>query len=166
MNQVQLTQVVQEFTEYELDPGKINTKQLHDKLMMIKDTLDLSSPAAILNANAMIASLLQVISFKASKCSYWEGRLESQLEYQRLQAKYKLIEVHKTAETKLTKEALEDQIDLDATVIEIKERYLTAQLGRKFWDRMLTIIEMVAKRVDSAGMQLGVQAKMRPQQGV
>jgi len=155
MNAELLKQVVQEFMEYELDPGKINTKQIYDKLMMIKDTLDLSSPAAILNANAMIASLLQVISFKASKCSYWEGKLKSHLEYECLQQKYKLLDDAKTASIKLTKEELEDKIEMQENVKEISEKLLNAELGRKYWDRMLDILNSIAHRVDSSGMQLG-----------
>jgi hypothetical protein len=165
MNTEQLKKVIQEFMEYELDPGKIDTKKIHDKLMMIKDTIDLSSPAAILNANAAIASLLQVISFKAGKCSYWEGRLKSQLEYQRIQVKYQLLDATKApGGTKMTKEEVEDRVEMDPNVMEIKERLLGAELGRKYWDRMLDILSAVAHRVDSNGMQLGVQAKMKPQQ--
>jgi len=163
MNTEALSQVVNEFLEYELDPGKLNTKKIHDTLMMIKDTLDLSSPANILSANSVMASLVQVISFKANKCSYWEKLIESKLDHERLQAKYRLIEKGKAESVKYTKEYIDDQVELDATVVEIKERYMSAKLGRMFWDRMLDTLSSVSHRVDSAGMQLGVQAKLRPQ---
>lgn len=159
---MELEKVAQEFMEYELDPNKINTKKISETLMLIKDTLSLSSTAEILKANATIASLYQIISFKANRCSYWEQQLKHDLEYLRLQTKYRLLAESRTADSKLTKEALDDKIELDEAVADLSKRVLACELGRKFWDRMLDTLGSVAHRVDSAGMQLGVQAKLSP----
>lgn len=164
---IDLEKITEEFKEYELDPGKIDTKSVYANLMMIKDTLDLSTPAAILQANSTIASLSQVLSFKAARCAYWETKFKDALYHKRIGIKYELLDAAKlaTPPIKLTKEELEDKIEIHDEILKIKDSLLKAELGRKFWDRMLDTLSSVSHRVDSAGMQHGVVAKTRPVQG-
>jgi hypothetical protein len=157
-----LEAMTQEFLEYELDPSKINTKKIHEQLMMLKQTLDLSSTTAVLAANSTVASLNQVLSFKANRCAFWEGTFKHKLEHSRLQTKYSLLDTTRAADNKITKEELADKVELDPAIVELKDKLMSAELGRKFWDRMLDMLNDISKRIDSAGMQLGVQAKLKP----
>jgi len=149
--------IVNEFKNYDLDPGKIKTEKIFGELLSLKQTLDLSTTAHTRTANAFLASLFQVIGYKAGIAHYWERVLEDALKAKKIEVKVRL----RTEGKAFTKEELADAIDADLEVVKLAERLSVAAASRFFWDHVMEMLHEISKRVDSASMSLGVEAKLK-----
>lgn len=162
MATVDVSKITKEFMDFELDPGKLDTNKVHSELLAVRQTVDLSSLVQCRQANALVASLIQVIGFKTARCHYWERVLGDQLKYARLLAKRDAI----TANVKYTGSAaqsasMDETAELNENVMALAEKLSNASAARYFWEHMETMVHDVAKRVDSAAASLGVEAKLK-----
>lgn len=148
--------IVNEFKNYDLDPGKIKTEKIFGELLQLKQTLDLSTIAHTRTANAFLASLFQVIGYKAGISHYWERVLEDALKAKKIEVK---VLIRLRGEVK-TKEELADAIESDLEVVKLAERLSVAAASRFFWDHVMGMLHEISKRVDSASMSLAVESKM------
>ena len=150
-----LQKVVAEFTDYELDPGKIGTKKLLSELLNIKQSLDLSSMEKTRAINSFLSSMFQIVGTKAGMCHYWEAVLQDSLKTKKLEVKLSLDRAT------LSKEEVTDYIESNEEVSKIGALLNIASASRFFWSHLLEVLHEVAKRVDSASMSLGVESKLK-----
>jgi hypothetical protein len=114
-------------------------------------------------AHSAIASLYPIINFKAARCGYWRDVLKNDLSQMRLRKKFEITKRHRESESteKLTKEALDDQIECSEEVATLLNRYASSAAASKFWETILESYKEIGKRIDGAGMNLGTEGKMR-----
>lgn len=156
-----VAKIAKEFMEFELDPGKLDVTKVHGELLAIRQTLDLSTTAHCRQANALLASLMQIISFKAARCHYWERILTDQLKMVRLINKRVLTSGSGYVPSAANNAMAEEAAEISEEVKGISEKLTNASAARHFWEHLESMVHDVAKRVDSASASLGVEAKTR-----
>jgi hypothetical protein len=158
-----ISAMVKEFEEFELDPGKVNTARLYDSIGKIRETLNLSNLTACEMAHSAVASLWPIINFKAARCGYWRDVLKNELVKVRLQKKFEITKRHKEEgdAERLTKELLDDQIESSEEVATLLNRYASSSASCKFWETILESYKEIGKRIDGAGMNLGTEGRIK-----
>ncbi len=156
-----LAKMMDEFKNYELDAGKIDTQKYYQSLMILKETLDLSTGARCRAADSALSNLLEIIGFKAGRAHYWERIFSERLKYSKLEAKHHLKALPENKGT--TKEDLMELVEMDENVRKISEQVTNASASRFFWGAALDILHDIGKRIDSSSASIGVETKMRPQ---
>jgi hypothetical protein len=151
-----IEEMVTEFQELELDPSKLDGKVIYQKVLAIKESIDLSSSARCKHADSVIASLFQVIAAKAARCRWWEDVLFQELKH--LRAKIKIA----THSDDLTKDQILDLVEVNPEVQTLAKRQAVAEASRRYWEYMLEALKEAGKRIDSAGMLNAVEARQNP----
>lgn len=161
--------MIQEFQRYELDPAKLKEQSVYEKLLMVREQMDLSSTARCKAADGFVAGAIAVISTKAGTCKYWERILKEEVKHLRLKVRHEqkvLLPSGIAPGSKQANDWLDEQVDKEPVVLEAEKRLAVADGSKAYWDFLIEALKEMGKRIDSAGMLIAVEEKRNPAIGL
>lgn len=163
---IDYSKMIEEFMKYELDPAKIKEVNLYEKLLMVRENLNLSTAEGCKAADGFISGATAVLSTKAAICDYYERMLAERLKLLTLQKVHQLKsnppeDWNKYGHRSVSTWA-EEQVGLDAEVQEMSQRLATCNASRHYWEHLIEALNQMGKRVDSAGMLISAEWKRTP----
>src|SRR5208283_4650274 len=70
--------MVEEFRQYSIDPGLVNSDALFQSISMLQQTINLQTTTSVKMANSALASIYQVVFFKIARAEYYYERLNEE----------------------------------------------------------------------------------------
>lgn len=162
---VDYSAVVNEFMRYELDPAKLKESSVYEKLLMVRENMDLSSTARQKAADAFVSGAMAVISAKAGTCKYWERIIKEDVKHLRIKKRHDYkqnLPASMAPSSKQAEQWLEEAIDSDPDVLNAEKRHAVCEASRNYWEFLIEALREMGKRIDSAGMLTAVEEKRNP----
>jgi hypothetical protein len=143
-----------------LDPASIDKNEIYSSLMILQHTQRLDTTAECRRANAFVASLYQLVMFKEAAANTVYNKAEEALEAEKNRKAYSISTGYAAQSVKKTKGEIDLEVVNSEEVKSALAAFSTAYKIKQFWTHISQMLEFVAKRIDSAMMSIGVDAKL------